>query len=834
MKLHSLLFMLVVFFTSFFPLQTLADDPYEGMRIAEVEFEGLVKTDLYSVKSVVETKARSSFSYKKIDEDIKALYNLELFENIEVDVIEQEEGLVVTFLFSELPTVIDIVIRGNKRVSNRAIKDRILLKSGSVFREEQVESDAAEIVALYEERGFPNTEVSYELKETSEKDKKTGEKVPGVDLFFFVEESKKLVITSVQFSGVEAINVEKLSQKIKTKERGYMLSRGFFKEDVFETDKREILRYYGSLGYIDAEIIKVDKSYSRNEERNRDEMVLTIYIQEGKQYTFGGVEISGNKIFTDDELYSLIKLKENSTFNQSAWQSSVQSIRNLLAANGYIYYVMNIDEKRDTEKSVVSYRIQLTENNKAHVETIFITGNQKTKRFVIAREIQIQEGEIFNSMKIQNSIEKLYNLQYFSSVNVDIKSGSELGLVDLIFDIEEQRTGLFSFGLSYSTSGYGISLFEEVSANNFLGRGLRLYEKVEIGFTRTAAELGIDEPWLFNKPISAGLTLSYSKTEYGEIEGDLVYIYDPTWLWTPDPYGNEVPDGVTWVDNMDGTVTYDYSDAETMTYINQTFKLAVRLGRRFASIYGIKSEIGFSVFRNSADPGDIPFESSLREQYEEGWPWYWKNYLSITGYRDTRDSTIFARRGTYLSQNFTFFGGPLGGYSDFLRLNTDMNVNVRTFWKFVLSARLNFGFIYPWLGLPLKIDDTDYIRIDCWNEGRGWQRPSQFESLYSKRGRSELNFSLEHRFPIQERFIWGLTFFDLSGLYDTPEDFAIDFKDFYYSVGLGVSLVIPGFPIRLYLTRRFKYDESVDKLQLTNSQNFLQDWDFVFAVAGFF
>ena len=804
-------------FIIFVPGFLLAENSFEGKKIIDVEFQGLVKSEVFSVKSIIETKARSNFSQKTIDNDIKALYNLELFDDIKVDVIEHDEGLVVTFIFVELPTIREIIIKGNKKVSNRTIKDKILLKKGSVYNEQEVYNDVKETINLYEEKGFPDTAVTYKIKETKEKDKKTGEKIDSVDLIFSIKESKKLIIRTLIFSGVESVQEEKLRYKIKTRERGYIFSQGFFKEDQFELDKREILRYYGINGFIDAEIIKIDKTIQRNEKKNRNEMDLTIYIEEGNQYTFGGVEISGNKIFTDGELYSLIEIKENTVFNKITWETSVQSIRNLFATNGYIYYVMDIQENKDREKHVVSYSIQITENSKAHIEHIFITGNEKTEKFVIEREIEILEGEIFNARKIQRSTEKLYNLQYFSTVNLDVKPGSELGLVDLIFDVEEQRTGLFSFGLSASTAGYGVSLFEEVSANNFLGRGLKLYEKVDIGFTRQSfgdrmsIEFGIDEPWLFNTPTSAGLSLSVSRIVYGEATGDVIY-----------------------VDNdEDGIEDGDPENPDTLEYLHQDIKLALRFGRRFWYYYGINSELAFSVFKNDSD--DRAFEGPLMEQYDLDWPVYWKNYLSVTGYRDTRDLSIFATRGTFVSQNITFFGGPLGGYSDFLKLNTDMNVNVHTFWKFFLSTRLNFGFIFPWLGLPLKIDDADYIRVDGMNEGRGWQRPSyQFESLYSLRGRSELNISIEHRFPLEERIAWGITFFDISGLYDTPGDFTIDPKELYYSIGLGVSFLIPGFPVRLYLARRFKYDHSIGKLQFANSQTFFRDWDFIFAVAGFF
>jgi len=810
-----------------------ASSGFEGKKIVELRFKGLIQNSEMTVKGVINSKTRSAFSQKTIDSDIKALYNLDLFNDIKVDVEEKDDGIVLTFIFEELPTVREVIIKGNKKVSDRAIKDEILIKKGSVFNESDIYDDIQKIKDLYEKKGFPQAETDYKVKQTKEKDKKTGEKKNSVDITFNIKEGKKLIIKSLNFNGINVVKEDKIRRLIKTRERGYIFSAGFFKDDQFEQDKREILKFYGEKGYINAEIIKVDKKITKNEKKNRNEINMVIYIREGKCYNFGGVDISGNKIFTDDEFSSLVKSKKGEIFNKTQWLIDSQSIRNLLAENGYIYYSMDIKEKRDDEKSIVSYNINIIENSKAHVEHIFITGNKKTKDFVIAREIEIREGEIFNAKKIQRSRERLYNLQYFSAVNLDVKPGSELGLADLIFNVEEQRTGLFSFGLSYSTAGYGVSLFEEVSANNFLGRGIKLHEKVDIGFTRQSLEAGIDEPWLFDTPTSAGFTLSWSRTQYGSRSGDLIYTYDP--LWPLGPEGEDLPVGVTWTDNGDGTYTYDYTDANTMEYVNTSYMAALRFGRRFLKYYGVTSELSFSVFKNDSETNDIPFEESLREQYYDNWPWNWKNYLSLTAYRDTRDLTIFATRGTYLSQNIAFYGGLLGGYSNFVKLNTDINGNIKTFWKFVLSSRLNFGFIIPLLGKPLSIDDNDYLRVDCMNEGRGWQNySSQWDSLYSLRGRSELNFSLEHRFPIDERLLWGLTFFDISDIYATPEDFSIDFKDFYYSFGLGMSFVIPGFPIRLYLARRFKYDKTLGKLQFANSQIFLRDWDFVFAVAGFF
>jgi outer membrane protein insertion porin family len=807
----------------------------EGQYIEEVQLEGIVTNDVLSIRSVLNTKAKSKFSQETIDDDIKSLYNLEVFDDIKVDVEEKDEGLVVTFIFFELPVIRDIIIKGNKKVAKRLIREEILLVPGSVIREQDILSDVQAIVDLYERKGFPNSTVEYEVNEvTAKRDKKKRKKkekeeANAVELVFTIDESRRLIIDTINFSGVTIFDDKKLKRTMKTRERGDRFSGGFFKDDEFELDKREILRLYGDNGYIDAEIIKLDRKIQRNEKKNREEMTLTVYVDEGEQYTFGGVSISGNEVFNDSELYPLIDLKEESVFNQTEWEMGVQQIRNLLGESGYIYYQMGVNEKKDPEQLLISYDISVKENNKAHIENIYVTGNEKTKKFVIDREIEILEGEIFNSYKIQRSTEKLYNLQYFSTVNIDIKPGTELGLVDLIFDVEEQRTGLFSFGLSYSTSGYGISIFEEVSANNFLGRGLRLYEKVDVGFKRQEVEVGIDEPWLFNTPkqTSAGFSIGWSREEFGTRTGDDVFTFNEG---TTDSDGDEIPDGV--VENPDGTL--DFSDANSMEYVHNSIYTAFRFGRIFGDYYGIKSELYFSVFRNFSETDDVPFDGDLRNLFEDDWPWKWKNYLSLTFYRDTRNLRYFATSGTLLSQNVTMFGGLIGGYSNFLRLITDTNLNVKTFWRFVLSVRLNFGIILPWFDTPLVIDDSDFLRVDGWNEGRGWQKDSQFGSLYSLRGRSEFNFSIEHRVPIVERLIWGLTFFDVSGLYSEPEDITFDPQDLWYSIGFGTAFLIPGFPIRLYLTRRFKYDQTDDEWELVNSQKFFRDWDFVFAVAGFF
>ena len=263
-----LIIVIFILFIMKVPSNLFSQDGYEEKKILEIHFEGLIQTDVLSVKSVINTKVKSDFSYKTINDDIKALYNLELFDDINVDVVEKDDGLSVTYIFSELPTIRDVIFRGNIRVRKIALKDRVLLKKGLVFREQDVPGELREIITLYEEKGFPGTTVSYEIRKATEKDKKTKKRKDVVDVIFIIKESGKVIIKSVNFSGISNPAEEiQIKNMIKTRRRGYLFSAGYLKEDQLELDKREILRYYSTKGYIDAVIVKVDRSVEWNKRR---------------------------------------------------------------------------------------------------------------------------------------------------------------------------------------------------------------------------------------------------------------------------------------------------------------------------------------------------------------------------------------------------------------------------------------------------------------------------------------------------------------------------------------------------------------------------------------
>ena len=148
-----------------------------------------------------------------------------------------------------------------------------------------------------------------------------------------------------------------------------------FTEANEELDRQAILNYYHSRGYIDATVLDIKRSITENKEENRDEMILTYIVREGEQYTYGGITISGNTIFSTEQLVDCIKLKPGMIFNQPKFNEGLTAIYDTYFESGYTYNTFDDKMHRDTEKHEVSFTLRIIENDRAHIENIIIKGN---------------------------------------------------------------------------------------------------------------------------------------------------------------------------------------------------------------------------------------------------------------------------------------------------------------------------------------------------------------------------------------------------------------------------------------------------------------------------
>lgn len=763
---------------------------YEGIKIAKIIIKGIINSDESQAYDALSLEEGEPFIAKRASESIKSLYNLGYYNDVKLDIVKKKKGLILTFIVSERPVIKEIVFKGNDEFSesdlSEAIKD--LIKEEDVYQETKVNQAINIILDKYEEEGY--NEASVRAIPIINKEKRT------CKLIFKIREGDEVRVKKIRILGCKAFSEKKIIGKMDTHIDDWLHS-GIFKREEYEQDKENIIKFYKNNGYIFAKIVR-DKLVYRIEGEKRDKekrLYITIEIYEGEQYKFGRYTVSGYTIFSDDEIYSVLQHEQGEIFNQEQFEEDIQALQQLYGERGYIFVRIIPERKIDKKKKIVNYDIKIIEGEIAHVENIIIRGNTKTKDYVIRREILIKEGEIFNSRKIQRSQEKIYNLGFFKNVKVDVKPGSAEGLMNLIFEVEEQMTGLITLGVMWS-SEYKLGGYEEVSENNFLGRGIRIHERVEYQEKRQNYEAGFRHPWIFGTPTSFSFSLFYRNTE------DL-----------------KTPAVET---NSDGT-------SKECLYNKQEWGITLGLGRRLSDIVSISAFYNIELYQYYYGR-NTPQDVGLREKLGKGD--FVKSSLTLKYLYDSRDNIFNPTRGFYFSQSWGIVGGPLGGNDKYMKYITDVSKYYPLFWKFVMVLHFNYGLIdRSFDGEP--IDDTinadDLLYIGGVESIRGYD---YWEPQWASGGFSRIYANLEYRFPIAEQILWMVFFCDAGNLWERSHQANFDYREYYYSTGWGFRIQIPMIPIRLYFSKRFHYNRNRKEWILENKG--IGDWEFDFSVGGLF
>ncbi len=668
--------------------------------------------------------------------------------------------------------------------------------------------DKDSIIDLYYAKGYPDVSVETYVLEQEDST---------VKVTFTVDEGSQTRIKEIFFSGNEAFSDSDLKDQLSIKVQS-LLSKGVFQENKLENDKLALETYYRDRGYIDVKVVEVKREIVESK-NGRNYLSLTFYFDEGNQWTFGEINISGNQLFSDDELLLLIHHKQGDLINKTRFDMDFARLSDLYYNDGYIYNDIQLKETRDEQNHTVSYTLNIIEKGRAHIENIIIKGNVKTLDFVLYREIPLSEGDIFSKQKVIAGIQNLYNTGLFSTVAPETPYGSAEGLMDLVINVEEGKNTDIQFGVTFTGAAgeYPVAGFLKWNENNFRGRGETLSIGTELSPIKQSVILGFNEKWLMGKRWSAGTNFSFTHQLYTGIMQDIMpdrftedeYNSDDT--AAPDPYNSYEE----WRAAVDNGETID--SAYLMEYDNLKFSLGANTGYTFHTFLGrLTTATGVSSSLNSIsyDPEEYrPFNPAIRNNLDN---WLFNNKLWINLIWDKRDFVTNPTGGFVLNQLTTYAGGILGGQTHYIKSQSkaeaflkliDIPVSESYNFKTVFAAHTSFSAVlkqyysddsvWNW---NLNATTGDMLYTDGMNIARGWH--------FSQDGEAMWDNWVELRMPIAENVLWGDIFFSGTGFWqDLNKVQAMELSDFMFSFGTGIRFTIPGLPIGLYLTKRFSFPD---------------------------
>ena len=755
-------------------------DWFWGHEISKIEFEGLKVIKKSEITGVTSSFIGQPFTEDLYSEIVDRLDELDFFEDIEPYATHDKdpEKILLVFKVTEYPAVAKIEFVGNQKIRNGELRDVIKSKNDELYNENRVLVDERLIREHYIEKGYSDSTVTHTVEKVSE----------GVNITFKITEGRNTVISDIHMTGNTIVSERVLKGKISLKEVGF-LKDGAFKSSALEQDKKTIISYYNERGYIDANILDVKITSTPNEDKQRTDLSITFVIQEGPQYTYAGLSITGNEIFTSEKLLAQMKLKEGAVFNSIKFEEGLAAITNVYYESGYMSNGFYPVPSKDTDRKEISYNLVVDERARSHVENVIVKGNLKTKDYVITREIPIESGDVFSRDKVISGLRNLYNLQYFSNVLPDVQQGSEENLVDLVFSVEETSTISLNLGMAFSgitdPNDIPVSLYLTVANTNLFGEGKSISASINAAKKSQTIDFSYSQAWIGNLPITFSESLSFSHTNG----------YTPVMMYQP----NGVFDQYHYFVNYEG-----YSAS-----------LGTGFGRRWTPRFAILSLAGGitnTITRYQFDEHTyIPVDSgiSMFANRVGLMNSFWTSFSM-----DDRDINYDPSKGWFASQKFTFYGLiPKIEKEFFLNSETKFEAYFTLFdWK--LSEKASFKGIFAfYTGLTMLfpinnsvISDSNKPYIDGMFTGRGW---AELYRSADTKGKILWNTQVEFRVPIVPGVV-GIDFFHdaVAVKPEVNQMFKnLSLNDFYFSFGPGIRFLMQQFPLHLLFTWRYQIQD---------------------------
>jgi outer membrane protein insertion porin family len=478
--------------------------------IRELAVEGNRRVQEAVILGRVKSALGSPFNPAQLSDDIRAIFALGFFDDVQAKVTDFEGGVRLTFVVKERPFVRDIAFVGNKVFSVATLQEKVDVKLGSVYNPVEVQRSSDALKTYYEEDGYLEARITPEVERFGDGD---------VKVVFNISEGRRITINRVVIVGNKGLTAAQIRAAMVTQEREFYILRGKVQRQKLDEDVERILALYNDYGYIQARVESTDIAV----DRERADATITITVVEGPQFRVGEIKTTGINLFPASEVERQYRLKPGDFFSRSRLRETVQAITDLYSTIGRASVEVIPRTDNITSPPTVNITYEITEGPEVYVERINIAGNTRSEDKILRREIPMAEGELFTLKKMNTGRQRLVNLGYFETVNATTQPGSDPAKIIVNFEVTEKPSGIFSLGGGYSSADSFVGTID-LAQNNFLGRGYQAAIRIRAGELTQQGVISFTDPWLFDMPLAGGFDLfslqrAYTEYTYNSLGG---------------------------------------------------------------------------------------------------------------------------------------------------------------------------------------------------------------------------------------------------------------------------------------------------------------------------
>jgi outer membrane protein insertion porin family len=648
--------------------------PDEGQAVVEsVEVRGNQYVQTETLLYYVSTKAGDRYDEQRLKADFRRLWDTGFLDDLTLEVRDGQRGKIVIFGVSERKRIQIVDFRGSKDLTKSNIEDELKKRDAQIRidtfydlgRARKVEAIIREMLNA---KGRPFASVKHEAKPIGG---------AAEQLSFTIDDGPKAKVKKIEFDGNTVYSDGKLAGKMKKiKPSGFWnLSWLGGKSTYTESkwlgeppdpgDQKRIEDFYLNHGYVTARVGQPRLSYTDAGSKKKPVklVTLTIPVTEGEQYKVGDIKFEGLTVLKEQFVRPLFKTEPGEIYNESKFKKGFDKLRDIYGSLGYFQWTGAPKRNPDPARKVVDVTLSMDEDKRYYVGQIHVTGNDTTRDKVVRREIYMNEGDVFNTEALKATIRRINQLGYFKPMEgaPDLQP-SEKGddKLDITFKVEEQNRNQFTFGGGVSGLE-GTFINASFSTTNFLGAGETFQLSAQTGRRTQNYQLAITEPYLFDRPITAGFDIFKRKITYETFDNVVGY--------------TQKGKGISLIFGFP-------MGRFSRLFTNYSYEV---IGIEGLSVPGGAGE-------SQTPTGQPVFNPLLFSDFNDRT----ESRFSPNYIYNTVDNPFTPRRGMKHSLTFQIAGGPLGGTVDYFRPSVESIFYLPVGKKMALGTRFEVAYIRPY------------------------------------------------------------------------------------------------------------------------------------------
>jgi outer membrane protein insertion porin family len=713
---------------------------YAGQKVVSVEVKGNRRVSDDDIRVNIGTRRGMIFEQYRIARDIRSLYSLGFFSDVQVRLEDVNDGVILTYTIVEKPAVGEISFEGNDEIDEEDIEEVLDLTSNKPLDVPTIHRNVQKIRDLYSEKGFFLAQVSYRLEESSEN---------AYNVIFVVDEHAQVEVRRISIVGNHHLTDAEVARYLSTRTAGplsILTDSGKFKREMFDRDLTVISALYWDHGYLDVKVgtprveLTADRRY----------IFLSVPLEEGERYKVGRIKVvehdeTGSEVEMLEgrrRVRSMVFTERGKWFSRTTVMEDVNRITRHYQDHGYAHANVELKTLTRKDERIVDLVLDITRGPMIHFERIDIRGNTKTRDRVIRREVMIHEGEKYSQTGIDRSKARVTQLGFFETVDITTSPGSAPDKMRVTVEVTEKHTGQFQVGMGFSSIENFIAQ-AQITEQNFLGQGQTVSLQVQMSSMRQIFMLNFWEPYFLDSKWTFAFRL------FNTIMAQVDYNKEST--------GGELTLGHSlFVRDLKLYLTYALSYDEVNTGSQSGLLIS---GRKLNS--------GFR-------------ELPLAHLFKEGLSSSIKTMLAY----DRRNNRLFPTKGSYNMLSVEWASPYLGSDFGFNRYAFSSKWYFPLFWKLVFRLNGNFGLIHANGSEGLAIVHRyrsggimDVRGFYPWSLGPRLSIPNKFDPNAEPLpyginigGNMRVTINTEIEFPIIEMVgIKGVVFFDAGNSFNLED-----------------------------------------------------------------